>query len=230
MDLNAHLEFLKELIFSAAILAFAHYINFIPLTSFLGVPSPNYIFPPLSVFIGYLIWLVFIPHAGRPEDPTEYIIIARSLILNTALVAWAIILLPFLLTALFTDVSDLSLSQRLTSLDGDLINGCQLRLKMPGFALTVPVPAAPQDKYLTALVPDFKGGLLTSSELKVELECLEIQDASGSRYVAMRCLSTTEFTITKAASCPTSQAQTSPWMAFNSPRKDFRLSYFFPPI
>lgn len=104
MDLNAHLEFLKELVFSAAILAFAHYINLIPLTSFLGVPSPNYILPPLSVVIGYLIWLVFIPHAGRPEDPTEYIIIARSLILNTALVAWAIFLLPFLLTALVSTI------------------------------------------------------------------------------------------------------------------------------
>ncbi|KAJ3955310.1 hypothetical protein N0V92_008173 [Colletotrichum tropicale] len=77
MDRNAHLEFLRELIISAAILTFGHYTNIIPLTSFLGVSSPNYILPPLSVLIGHLLWHIFAPDA-RPEDPTEYLILARA--------------------------------------------------------------------------------------------------------------------------------------------------------
>ncbi|KAI8210555.1 hypothetical protein K4K52_012087 [Colletotrichum sp. SAR 10_76] len=84
MDRNAHLEFLRELIISAAILTFGHYTNIIPLTSFLGVSSPNYILPPLSVLIGHLLWHIFAPDA-RPEDPTEYLILARAYFFNFAI-------------------------------------------------------------------------------------------------------------------------------------------------
>ncbi|KAI8309282.1 hypothetical protein K4K61_001918 [Colletotrichum sp. SAR11_59] len=84
MDWNAHLEFLRELIISAAILTFGHYTNIIPLTSFLGVSSPNYILPPLSVLIGHLLWHIFAPDA-RPEDPAEYLILARAYFFNFAI-------------------------------------------------------------------------------------------------------------------------------------------------
>ncbi|KAF4917960.1 hypothetical protein CGCVW01_v009310 [Colletotrichum viniferum] len=103
MDWNAHLEFLRELIISAVILTFGHYTNIIPLTSFLGVSSPNYILPPLSVLIGHLLWHIFAPDA-RPEDPTEYLILARAYFFNFAILMWALFLFPFLLVALVSAI------------------------------------------------------------------------------------------------------------------------------